>query len=86
MSIHVKMQIDYKFNERIAMLSGVQMQSQAPTFVSYIRVSTGKQHQSGLGEEAQRIAVANYIASKKCVFRTNVTGDFGIVTEDFGPS
>ena len=46
MSIHVKMQIDYKFNERIAMLSGVQMQSQAPTFVSYIRVSTGKQHQS----------------------------------------
>ena len=41
------------------------MQSQAPTFVSYIRVSTGKQHQSGLGEEAQRIAVANYIASKK---------------------
>ncbi|MCB1989775.1 MAG: recombinase family protein [Burkholderiaceae bacterium] len=35
-----------------------------PTFVSYIRVSTGKQHQSGLGEEAQRIAVANYVRSK----------------------
>jgi transposase len=23
---------------------------------------------------------------RACVFRPNVTGDFGIVTEDFGPS
>jgi len=25
-------------------------------------------------------------AAVEWVFRTNVTGDFGIVTEDFGPS
>lgn len=35
-----------------------------PVFVSYLRVSTQRQGQSGLGEEAQRIAVASYIASK----------------------
>lgn len=30
-------------------------------FISYLRVSTGKQEQSGLGLEAQRTAVANYL-------------------------
>jgi toxin ParE2 len=27
-----------------------------------------------------------YTVEADCVFRPNVTGDFGIVTEDFGPS
>ncbi|MGC4003681.1 MAG: recombinase family protein [Pirellulales bacterium] len=32
--------------------------------MSYVRVSTTGQHQSGLGEDAQRVAVANYVRSK----------------------
>lgn len=46
------------------MLSETQMQAQAPAFVSYVRVSTVGQHQSGLGEDAQRMAVATYVRSK----------------------
>lgn len=40
------------------------IQAAALTYISYIRVSTGRQHQSGLGEEAQRVAVTSYILSK----------------------
>lgn len=40
------------------------IQAAVPTYISYIRVSTGRQHQSGLGEEAQRVAVTSYIRSK----------------------
>lgn len=41
------------------------MQAQSPVrFISYVRVSTAGQHQSGLGEDAQRVAVANYVRSK----------------------
>src|SRR4051812_9664865 len=32
-------------------------------FVAYLRVSTARQGQSGLGIEAQRVAVATYLAS-----------------------
>ena len=31
-------------------------------------------------------AITTTPQSPLCVFRTNVTGDFGIVTEDSGPS
>lgn len=40
------------------------MQTSAPQFISYVRVSTAGQHQSGLGEDAQRVAVANYVRGK----------------------
>jgi DNA invertase Pin-like site-specific DNA recombinase len=41
------------------------MQAPAPAkFISYVRVSTAGQHQSGLGEEAQRVAVASYVRGK----------------------
>jgi DNA invertase Pin-like site-specific DNA recombinase len=47
------------------MLSEVEMQAQAPAiFISYVRVSTVGQHQSGLGEDAQRMAVASYVRNK----------------------
>jgi DNA topoisomerase IA len=34
----------------------------------------------------QHVGSYTVIGAQGCVFRTNVTGDFGIVTEDSGPS
>lgn len=40
------------------------MQKANVKFISYVRVSTTGQHQSGLGEAAQRLAVSNYVRSR----------------------
>jgi DNA invertase Pin-like site-specific DNA recombinase len=32
-------------------------------YISYVRVSTKHQHNSGLGEEAQRTAIASFVAA-----------------------
>src|SRR6266852_5971732 len=44
----------------------------ATTFVSYIRVSTSNQGESGLGLEAQRQAVREYLARECCEFIAEV--------------
>ena len=36
--------------------------------------------------QVTRHACGRHIEKREWVFRTNVTADFGIVTEDFGPS
>ena len=41
------------------------MQAKAPKFVAYLRVSTDKQGRSGLGLEAQRQAIADFLAGGK---------------------
>jgi DNA invertase Pin-like site-specific DNA recombinase len=55
---------DYTLNVRLLMSSEVRMPAETPRFVSYIRVSTAGQHLSGLGEDAQRVAVDSYVRSK----------------------
>jgi hypothetical protein len=46
-----------------------------PYFVSYIRVSTDNQRRSGLGIEAQRAAVASYVAG----FGAAPLAEFGVL-------
>ena len=54
-----------------------------PTALQYFASLVQSDENFALMEAAISIAQD---AEPDCVFRTNVTGDFGIVTEDSGPS